>query len=156
MTMAPRVARHLAAQNVAHQVITHAQTPTAARAAQASHISGDRIAKAVVLRDDVGFVLAVVPASHHVSLDMLQGWLGRAFSLAAEREASDLFPDCDIGAIPPLGQAYGVDVLVDESLSGLDEVCFEGGDHQSLVQVSGEDFSRLMSGAQHGRFSTHD
>jgi Ala-tRNA(Pro) deacylase len=119
-------------------------------------ISGDRIAKAVALRDDDGFMLAVVPASHHVSLELLQAWLGRPFSLASEQDASDLFPDCDLGAIPPIGQAYGVDVLVDESLFGLDEVCFEGGDHQSLVQVGGEDFAGLMRSAQRGRFSTHD
>jgi Ala-tRNA(Pro) deacylase len=156
MTMAPRIARHLAARNIAHRVLSHAQTPTAARAAQAVHISGNRIAKAVALRDGDGYVLAVLPASHHVSLDLLQAWLGRPFSLASERDASDLFPDCDVGAIPPIGQAYGVDVLVDESLFGLDEVCFEGGDHRSLVQVSGEDFAGLMGDAPRGRFSTHD
>ena len=60
------------------------------------------------------------------------------------------------GAIPPLGQAYGVDMLVDESLSGLDEVCFEGGDHESLIRVTGEDFTRLMSPARQGHFATHD
>ena len=156
MTMAPRVARYLAGQNVAHRVVTHAQTPTASRAAQAAHIPGDRIAKAVVLRDGDGFLLAVLPASHHVSLELLQTWLGRAFSLASERDASDLFVDCDVGAIPPLGQAYGVDALVDETLFGGAEICFEGGDHQSLIQVSGEDFARLMSAARRGRFSTHD
>ena len=156
MTMAPRVARHLADQKIAHRVVIHAQTPTASRAAQATHISGNRIAKAVALRDGDGYVLAVLPASHHVSLDLLQAWLGRPFSLASERDASDLFPDCEVGAIPPIGQAYGVDVLVDESLFGLDEVCFEGGDHRSLVQIGGEDFADLMGDAQRGRFSTHD
>lgn len=156
MTMAPRVAQHLADRKITHRVVTHAQTPTAARTAQAAHIPGDRIAKAVVLRDGDGFLLAVVPASHHVSLERLQAWLGRPFSLATEQQASDLFPDCDVGAIPPLGHAYGVDVLVDESLSGLEQVCFEGGDHESLIQVSGEDFTRLTSAAQRGRFSTHD
>jgi Ala-tRNA(Pro) deacylase len=156
MTMAPKVKHYLAEQNIAHRVVSHLETPTASEAAQATHISGNRIAKAVVLRDGDGFLLAVVPASHHVSLPLLQAWLGRPFGLAAEREASDLFPDCDVGAIPPIGQAYGVDVLMDESLSGLEDVCFEGGDHRSLVQVSGEDFSQLMSAARQGRFSTHD
>lgn len=156
MTMAPRVAQYLADHKIAHSVVSHAQTPTASQAAQAAHIPGERIAKAVVLRDGDGFVLAVVPASHHVSLDRLQAWLGRPFELATERQASDLFPDCDVGAIPPLGQAYGVDMLVDESLSGLDEVCFEGGDHESLIRVTGEDFTRLMSPARQGRFATHD
>ena len=156
MTMAPKVARYLADQKIAHRVVSHIQTPTASEAAQATHISGERIAKAVALRDGDGFLLAVVPASHHVSLQLLQAWLGRPFGLAGEQEASNLFPDCDVGAIPPVGQVYGVEVIMDEALAGLDEVCFEGGDHQSLVRVSGEDFARLMSGARRDRFSTHD
>ena len=156
MTMAPKVERYIADQNVAHRVLTHAATPTASEAAQATHISGNQIAKAVVLRDDDGFVLAVVPASHHVSLERVQAELGRAVELASEEEASDLFPDCDLGAVPPIGQIYGVDVLLDESLVGLDQVCFEGGDHRSLVQVSGEDFTRLMDVARTGSFSMHD
>ena len=137
-------------------MIPHAPTPTASQAAQASHISGDQIAKAVVLRDGDGFLLAVLPASHHVSLELVQASLGRPVELAAEREASDLFSDCDVGAIPPIGQLYGVEVIIDESLVGLDQICFEGGDHQSLVQVTGEDFSRLMSSAREPRFSLHD
>lgn len=155
MTIAPRVGRYLAAQNVTHRVIAHGPTPTASQAAHATHISGDRIAKAVVLRDGVGYLLAVLPASHHVSLDLAQALLGRPVELAAEREASDQFPDCDVGAIPPFGQLYGVEVIIDESLVGLDQICFEGGDHQSLVQVSGDDFSQLMRGAREARFSIH-
>ena len=156
MTMAPKVDRYLADHHIAHRVVTHAPTPTTSEAAQATHISGDQIAKAVVLRDGDGFVLAVVPASHHVSLERVQAVLGRPVELASEQEASDLFPDCDLGAIPPIGQIYGVDVLLDESLARLDQVCFEGGDHRSLVQVSGEDFARLMDAAHSGSFSMHD
>jgi Ala-tRNA(Pro) deacylase len=156
MTIAPRVARYLAGQNIAHRVIAHGPTPTASQAAQATHISGDRIAKAVVLRDGVGYLLAVLPASHHVALERLQATLGRPVELAAEREASDQFPDCDVGAIPPLGQLYGVEVIVDEALLGRDQICFEGGDHRSLVQVGGADFARLMSGARQAAFSVHD
>ncbi|MEM7021546.1 MAG: YbaK/EbsC family protein [Pseudomonadota bacterium] len=156
MTIAPRVARYLADRSIPHGIVPHAPTPTASRAAQASHISGDQIAKGVVLRDGDGFMLAVVPASHHVSLDMLAVWLGRPFEIATERDASDLFPDCDVGAIPPVGQAYGVDVLLHENLAELPEVCFEGGDHENLVRVTGADFARLMDTAQRGRFSLHD
>jgi len=156
MTMAPRVERCLAEQKVEHRVIDHMATPTASEAAQATHISGDRIAKAVALRDGDGFMLAVLPASHHVSLELVGAALGRAVELATEAEASALFPDCDVGAIPPLGQLYGVEVIVDESLTSLSQINFEGGDHRSLVQVSGEDFWALMSSAQRANFSVHD
>lgn len=154
MTIAPTVERYLADHEIDYRVLAHAPTPAAA--AQATHVSGDRVAKAVVLRDGDGFLLAVLPASHHVSLELLQVQRGRPVSLASEQEASDLFPDCDVGAIPPIGQAYGVDMLVDESLAGADPICFEGGDHQSLIRVGGAQFERLMTEAQIGNFSVHD
>jgi Ala-tRNA(Pro) deacylase len=156
MAVAPRVARYLADQNIEHRVIDHMATPTASEAAQATHISGDLIAKAVVLRDGDGFVLAVLPASHHVSLELVEAALGRPVELATEADASALFPDCDVGAIPPIGPIYGVEMIVDESLTGLSTVSFEGGDHRSLVQVSGNAFSELMSSAQRANFSVHN
>lgn len=156
MAMAPRIARHLAAEGIEHRVIDHMPTPTASEAAQATHISGNQIAKAVVLRDSGGFLLAVLPASHHVSLELVRATLGRPAALADEDEASALFPDCDQGAIPPLGQLYDLDVMVDESLADLETVSFEGGDHQSLVQVSGDAFKSLTINARRGRFSVHD
>jgi Ala-tRNA(Pro) deacylase len=122
-------------------------------------VSGDRIAKTVVLRiGDAagGYLLAVLPASHHLSLDLLQRWLGRSVEVASEQEIGKLFPDCALGAIPPFGEAYGLDVALDDSLAGLHEVCFEGGDHRSLVRMRGERRAQLMSGARHGGFSTHD
>jgi Ala-tRNA(Pro) deacylase len=112
-----------------------------------------------VLRDGVagdGYLLAVVPASNHLDLELVRGTLGRSVALASEQEIGRLFPDCDLGAIPPLGPAYGLDVVLDDSMAGLDEVCFEGGDHRTLVRVGGEQFRELMSGARHGRFSSPD
>jgi Ala-tRNA(Pro) deacylase len=138
-------------------VVDHPLTGSASETAQSAHISGNRMAKAVVLRDrGDGYLLAVVPATHHLSLEMMQAWLGRSVALASEQEIGKLFPDCDLGAIPPVGGAYGLDMVLDDSLTGLDEVFFEGGDHRTLVKVGGEQFRRLMSGARHGRFSTHD
>jgi Ala-tRNA(Pro) deacylase len=122
-------------------------------------VSGDRIAKTVVLRiGDAagGDLLAVLPASHHLGLDLLQRWLGRSVEVASEQEIGKLFPDCDLSAIPPFGEAYGLDVALDDSLAGLHEVCFEAGDHRSLVRMRGERRAQLMSGARHGGFSTHD
>jgi Ala-tRNA(Pro) deacylase len=157
MTIASTLQRHLHGQGVAYEVLDHPLTGSASETAQSAHISGNRVAKAVVLRDrGDGYLLAVVPATHHLSLEMMQAWLGRSVALASEQEIGKLFPDCDLGAIPPVGGAYGLDVVLDDSLAGLEEVFFEGGDHRTLVKVGGEQFRRLMSGARHGRFSTHD
>jgi len=159
MTISATLERYLESRHVDYELVSHAATGSASETAQAAHVSGDRIAKTVVLRDGDqgdGYLLAVVPASHHLSLEMLRTWLGRSVALASEQEIGKLFPDCDLGAIPPLGDAYGLDVILDEALSRLDEVWFEGGDHRSLVTVAGAAFRDLMAGAHHGRFSTHD
>jgi Ala-tRNA(Pro) deacylase len=159
MTISATVQRYLQGRGVPYEVLTHPLTGSSAETAQSAHVSGDRLAKTVVLRvgDNAdGYLLAVLPASHHLSLDLLQRWLGRSVEFASEQEIGKLFPDCELGAIPPLGEAYGLDAVLDDSLAGLDEVCFEGGDHRSLIRVGGAQFRQLMSGARHGGFSTHD
>ena len=159
MTISATVQRYLQDRGVRYEVLTHPLTASSSETAQSAHVSGDRIAKTVVLRDGDaadGYLLAVIPASHHLSLDLLQGWLGRPVELASEQEIGKLFPDCDLGAIPPLGEAYGLDVVLDDSLAGRDEVCFEGGDHRTLIKIAGAGFRQLMASARHGRFSAHD
>lgn len=156
MTIASTLQRHLARQNVAYEVLAHPVTGSSSETAQSAHVSGNRIAKTVVLRDGDGYLLVVVPASHHLKIELVQSWLGRSVALASEQEVGRLFPDCDLGAIPPVGDAYGLDVVLDDALTGLDEICFEGGDHQSLIKVGGAQFGQLMAGARSGRFSRHD
>ena len=156
MSMAPTVQRYLANQRAVFDVVHHPLTQTSSETAHASHVSGDRIAKAVVLRDGPGYLLAVVAASHHIKLTWLARWLGRPIALASEQEVGRLFPDCDLGAIPPIGQAYGLDVVLNESLAAQDEIYFEGGDHQSLIKMSREEFVRMMAPARGGAFSAHD
>lgn len=156
MALAITLQQYLAEQNIAYEVITHRPTPSSSRSAEASQISGDRVAKAVIVRDENRFTMAVLPASHHVKLGDLSNVLGRSVRLATEDETRTLFPDCSTGAIPSLGAAYGVDMVVDDSLAEQPEIYFEGGDHRSLVQVSAEQFFWLMQRAAHGRFSTHD
>jgi Ala-tRNA(Pro) deacylase len=159
MTIASTVQRYLAGQGIDYAILSHPITGSSSETAEAAHVSANAIAKTVVLRDGDaadGYLLAVVPASHHLDLDLVQQCLGRAVALASEQEIGQLFPDCDLGAIPPLGQAYGLDVVLDDGLAGLDQVCFEGGDHRTLIRVGGEQFREMMAGARHGRFSSRD
>jgi Ala-tRNA(Pro) deacylase len=155
MTIAKTLGAHLAAAAVDYDVVSHLSTPSASRTAQAAHITGERVAKAVVLHDDSGYLLAVVPSTHRVEFGTLHDLLGRSLNLATEAEIADLFGDCDVGAVPPLGAAYGLKVVLDESLLGQPEIFFEGGDHASLVHVGGGDFASLMADAQRGQFSHH-
>ena len=156
MAIANTLRRYLDDHHIEYEVITHIPTTTSARTAQVSHVSGDSIAKGVVVRDEENFVLAVVPATHHVRLEELGRCLDRIVGLAREEDTGAIFRDCDYGAIPPVGSAYGIEVIVDTSLDSLPDVYFEGGDHESLVHVTHDQFERLMEDAGHGHFSHHD
>ena len=95
----------------------------------------------------------VVPATHHVDLGLLHRWLNRPFGLATEPELARLFEDCELGAIPPIGAAYGLETIFDDSLGERPDVYLEAGDHRTLIHVKGEDFVRLMAGTKHARIS---
>ena len=153
MVIAIGLARYLAERGVPYDVIEHPHTETASQSAEASRISPDRIAKAVVLKGGDGFMLAVLPASRHIDFGELRKELGRYVDVANEEQIETLFVDCELGAVPALGAAYGLKVIVDDSLVSEPEVYLEGGDHASLVHVSGATFRELLADAQTARFT---
>jgi Ala-tRNA(Pro) deacylase len=155
MAIAPTLQRYLD-QKVTYDVIPHELTWSSTRTAEACHISGDRIAKGIVLRRDGGYMLAVLPASHHIRLTDLRSRLGKDLDLADEGELDTLFRDCAHGAVPPLGECYGLEVIMDDSLQEQPEVYMESGDHETLVHMSQSQFARVMAKAQHGRFSVRN
>ena len=155
MAIAPILQKHLD-RNVTYEVITHDPTMSSTRTAEACHVSGDRLAKAIVLRHDGRYMLAVLPATHHVRLSDLKTQIGDDVDLADETEIRQLFPDCVLGAVPPVGEAYELDVIVDDSIQEQPDVYLEGGDHATLVHMDQAQFARLMAEARHGRFSVHD
>lgn len=90
-----------------------------------------------------------------MQLGKLRKHFNRYIVLASEQDLYDLFEDCTIGAVPPLGDAYGVDVIFDNSLYEREDVYFEAGDHTDLIHVSGVDFRDLLCTARHGEISQH-
>jgi Ala-tRNA(Pro) deacylase len=155
MSIAPTLQKYLD-QNVTYDVISHEPTASSTHTAQACHVSGDCLAKGIVLRHDGTYMLAVLPASHHIRLASLKGQVGKDVALADEGEIDALFQDCAHGAIPPVGECYGLEVIVDDSIQEQAEVYMEGGDHATLIRLSREQFARLLPEAKHGRFSVHD
>jgi Ala-tRNA(Pro) deacylase len=153
MTLAATVKGHLDRRGIAYQVIPHPATGSSLETAEAAHIDQDHIAKAVILRDDAGAVMTVVPGNAWVSLSAVKEALARDLVLAEENDAAAYFPDCDAGAIPPLGPAYGMETLLDESLTTLANVYLESGDHRTLIRVDGGDFLELLAGVRRGHFS---
>ncbi len=154
--IAPRLRRYLNGLKLHYDVSVHARTDTAGETAHAAHVPGDALAKGVLLADDRGAVLAVLPSTHHISVEVLNNALGRRLSLVQEDRLPEWFDDCTPGAVPAAGGAYGVEVVVDPSLECAEEVFFEAGDHRHLVHVDAEGFERLMETARRANFSVHD
>ncbi len=155
MTIAKRLKAYLENADIPYELVSHPRTMTSAESAEAAHISGERLAKSVVIHHELGHLLAVVPSTHRIDLGTLQSLAGTRLGLAAETEIGEIFADCDLGAVPPVGSAYGIDVVLEESLCDLPEVYFEGGDHRTLVRATGDAFASMMKDARRGQFSHH-
>lgn len=155
MTIPASVHDYLDREGVQYEVISHTATRDAAHTAQAARVPGDRLAKSVVLEDDSGYVMAIIPASHKLDLQAIGRELSRELVLANERELAHLFEDCEPGAVPPLGRAYGIDVILDRNFADTPDVYFEAGDHLSVIHVSGRDFRRLMANSLERNISHH-
>ncbi|WP_431321259.1 aminoacyl-tRNA deacylase [Rhizobium sp. YTU87027] len=153
MTIARKLQDYIDGEGIPYETLDHHRTATTSQSAQAAHVPGSRLAKSVVVHHEMGYVLAVVPSTHRIELSTLQDVMNKRLGLASEDEVSSLFADCDIGAVPPIGSAYNVPVILDESLGTASDVYFEGGDHRTLVHMSGLSFRNLMKDAQIARFS---
>ena len=156
MSIAPTLRKYLAAEGIQYAEIPHEYTMSSNHTAEACHIPGDRLAKGVVLRRNGDYLLAVVPASHHLRLSDLRTELGDQVVMANEAEINRLFGDCAHGAIPAVGKCYGLNMIVDDSMEAQPEIYMEAGDHQTLLQLTRAQFARLTANALHGRFSAHD
>jgi Ala-tRNA(Pro) deacylase len=156
MAIAMTLKQYLDDHHAKYDVMPHNPTTTMSRTAEACHVPGDRMAKAVILRDEDGYLMAVVPATHHLRLGAVKALLGRAIGLAGEDDAMTRFADCENGAFPPLGAAYGMEAVFDDSLLDGPEVYLEAGDHNHVVHMDGREFGRLTVSCRHGRISAHD
>lgn len=122
----------------------HDETFTAQSLAHVLHVSGDNIAKTVILKADGEFVVAVLPASRFVDLQQARRALGAdSLKLASEAELEHLFPDCQVGAVPPFGSQYGLRTLVDRTLRMFDDIVFEANRHDEVVNMHYRDFERI-------------
>lgn len=125
--------------------IQHSSAYTAQEIAAIAHIPGKDLAKTVIIKIDGKMAMAVLPASYKVSFDNLKSALGvNEVRLAYEQEFMDKFPDCEVGAMPPFGNIYGMDVYVAESLAEDEEIAFNACNHTELIKMSFSDFEKLV------------
>lgn len=131
----------LETHNIKYVTISHSQAFTAQEIAATTHIPGKQLAKTVMVKIDGTMAMAVLPASHRVDFDQLKKATGaKRVELATEQEFKDLFPECEIGAMPPFGNLYGMQVFVAESLAEAEDIAFNAGSHTELIRISYKDF----------------
>lgn len=151
MSIPTRLYHYLEQRGTRYEVLAHAHSRSSAETARSAQVPAHHLAKPVLLEDDEGCVMAVVPADRQVMVGTLARMLGRHdLHLADEARIAELFDDCDRGALPPVGMAWGLPTVVDDDLEQLDEVWMEGGDHERLLRLSHQAFHELMSGQPHG------
>ncbi|WP_346838789.1 YbaK/EbsC family protein [Microbulbifer sp. SAOS-129_SWC] len=150
MTMAATVSQFLNDHSVHYRVIPHTHSATSRESAHAASVREDQVAKGILLKDQLGLVMAVIPASSSLDLRAVHDETGRnQLEMVPESELGKTFPDCELGALPPIGPAYGLTTLVDSSLGRCDTVYFESGDHEELVAMDGREFDQLLSSSHH-------
>lgn len=152
MAIAPRVQDYMSRQGAKYDVVAHPRSQSSIETADLASIPGDLLVKAVVLKDEEGALLAVLPSTLSVHIGHLTLQLERRLRLADEGELQGLFPDCSTGAIPPLGVAYGVRTIVDDGVEAHEDVYFEAGDHEHLVHMTTPQFISLLGPAPRVHF----
>lgn len=144
--IAKRLKAYLEAEGVLHTVISHPQAFTAQEVAAATHVHGKDLAKSVIVKGPDGFSMVVLPAHHRVDLVALaRAMEADQVRLATEEEFEDLFPECEVGAMPPFGNLYGLSVIVSEPLTWDEEIYFNCGTHTEVIRMAYADFARLVA-----------
>lgn len=138
--------KYLNDNKIQYQVISHDPAFTAHDVARATHVPDSELAKAIIVRADGGFWMAVLRADQIIDQVLLRKALGaKELHFAHEEDLSFLFPDCQTGAMPPFGNLYGVPVVVDTGLSEDKEIVFNACTHTRAIRMKYEDFERLVS-----------
>ncbi len=143
--MLKRLTDYLDKNNVKYVVLTHSPAYTALEIAAITHVPGREVAKTVMANIDGKMSMAVLPSSCMVDFDLLRKGLHASDAeLAAEVDFLQAFPECEVGAMPPFGNLYGMEVYVDGTLIGDHEIIFNAGNHRELIRMNARDFERLV------------
>jgi Ala-tRNA(Pro) deacylase len=140
-----RLKEFLDSNNIKYVSISHSPAYTAQAIAASAHVSGKELAKTVMVKVDGKIAMAVLPASFQVDFDKMKEATGaKTVELATELEFKDLFPECEVGAMPPFGNLYDMDVFAAAKLAEDEEIAFNAGSHTELIKLAYADFERLV------------
>lgn len=150
-----KVKSYLEKAGIDYEVLEHDPVYTAQEVAAASHVKGKELAKAVMIKADGDQYMLVMPATRMINFEMLKENLGKKnVSLAPEEEFTQIFPDCEMGAMPPLGKLYNIKVLLDKSILDDEEIVFNAGTHHDIIKISLDDYMKLEN-PEKASFTTH-
>lgn len=139
-----KLTSYLDEERVKYVTIKHSRAFTAQEVAASAHIPGKEMAKTVMVDVDGEMAMAVLPASYQVNLDRLRERTGaQRLKLAPEDDFKELFPDCEVGAMPPFGRLYGMKTFMAAVLAEDEEIAFNAGTHTELIRMSFADYFRL-------------
>ena len=124
--------------------ISHSLAFTALDIAKSAHISSKDMAKTVVITIGNKNAMVVVPAHYKVKLDDISNAIGQTVTLADESTFSRLFPDCEIGAMPPFGNLYDLEVYVADNVTERDSIAFNAGSHSEVIKMTYRDYEALV------------
>jgi Ala-tRNA(Pro) deacylase len=152
-----RVKQLLDDKQINYEIIPHREAFTSQEVAQTTHVPGRRVAKLVILREAKGsFVMTVLPASEHLDLAVFRHMTGRqGVAMATEEELRRLFPDCELGAMPPFGNLYQLPTYVDACFWDEEDFYFQAGNHREAVRMAFADYERI-AGPFAGEFHLHE
>ncbi|MEQ9619887.1 MAG: YbaK/EbsC family protein [Deltaproteobacteria bacterium] len=130
---------------IKYKVISHSPAYTAQEIAALVHVPGKELAKTVIVKADEGYAMAVLPASRKINLEALKDVMSaKHVELAKEEEFGKMFPDCEVGAMPPFGNLYDLPIYVAKALSEDEEIVFNAGTHTDAIKMSYQDLERLV------------
>lgn len=131
--------------NIKYITIQHSPAYTAQEIAASARIHGKELAKTVIIKKDGKLAMAVLPANYHVDVEVLKKATGaNSLTIATEQEFKDAFPECEIGAMPPFGNLYGMETFAEDSLAENKDIVFNAGTHTELIRISYADFVNLV------------
>lgn len=155
MPLKKRLKDFLDENNIKYVTMVHSKAYTAQEIAAILHVPGKMFAKSVIVKADGKYIMAVLPATHRINMDLLKQVVrAKDLHLATEEEFESLFPKCEIGAMPPFGNLYDLPTYVDSSLTKDDEICFNATTHSEVIKMKYADYERLVRPVI-GTFSEH-
>jgi Ala-tRNA(Pro) deacylase len=146
MALMERLRVYLDQHHAGYTHTEHPQAYTAREVASAEHLPAREMAKTVMIFGDEGYHMIVVPANRLVDFHEVRMALGLTHArMATEEEIGRLFPDCELGAMPPFGNLYNVPVYLDSSLAGEETICFNAGTHRDVIHMRTGDYRDLVN-----------